>query len=110
MGPVNTCVRHIAQGTIGTRKLYFWFRFHASSVFTGAITLKVPAMIFPRSSSTPPTELAVVGESKDDPQQLLLLGSDGNYYAYGLADGNTQLVDPDDHWSVENESGQELFT
>jgi hypothetical protein len=110
MGPVNTCGRHIAQGTIGTRKLYFWFRFHASSVFTGAITLKVPAMIFPRSSSTPPTEFAVVGESKDDPQQLLLLGSDGNYYAYGLADGNTQLVEPDDHWSVENESGQELFT
>ncbi len=67
-------------------------------------------MINPLYSSTPPTELAVVGENKDDPEQLLLLGSDGNYYAYGLVDGNTQPVEPDDHWSVENESGQELVT
>lgn len=67
-------------------------------------------MIFPLSSSTPPTELAVVGENRNDAEQLLLLGSDGNYYAYGLADGNTQPVEPDDHWSVENVSGHELFT
>ncbi len=63
----------------------------------------------PLSSSIPPNELAVVGENKDDPEQLLLLGSDGNYYAYGLADGNTQPVQPDDHWSVESDSPQDLF-
>lgn len=66
-------------------------------------------MNFPLSSPTPPTELAVVGENKDDPEQLLLLGSDGNYYAYSLPNGDTQPVQPDDHWSVESESPQDLF-
>jgi hypothetical protein len=66
-------------------------------------------MYNPLTVPTPPIELAVVGESKDDPEQLLLLGEDGNYYAYGIADGHPEPVEPDDHWSVEPASAQDLF-
>jgi hypothetical protein len=59
---------------------------------------------------TPPTELAVVGESKEDPQRLLLLGEDGNYYAYSLPGGNPRPVEPDESWTVEDDSPEELFT
>ncbi|CAA9561050.1 MAG: hypothetical protein AVDCRST_MAG70-1666 [uncultured Thermomicrobiales bacterium] len=64
----------------------------------------------PLSDSTPPTELAVVGERKDDPSELLLLGADGRYYAYLLPDGHTKKVDPDDRWHVDPTPGQQLFT
>ncbi len=60
-------------------------------------------------SSTPPNELAVVGEKKDDPEQLLLLGVDGHYYAYTLPDGDTEPVEPDENWEVESEP-DDLFT
>ncbi len=75
-------------------------------------TLRAPTLINinPLSASTPPNELAVVGENKDDPEQLLLLGSDGNYYVYSLPDDSTQPVVPDDHWSVEPASPGDLFT
>jgi hypothetical protein len=66
-------------------------------------------MHFP-NASTPPTELAVVGENKDDPEQLLLLGSDGNYYAYNLPAGEPEPVEPDEHWEVESTPNEELFT
>jgi hypothetical protein len=66
-------------------------------------------MIIP--DPTPPNELAVVGENKDDPEQLLLLGEDGNYYAYNLPEDDTQPVEPDDRWNVEIDSDSgELFT
>jgi hypothetical protein len=32
--------------------------------------------------STPPDELFLVGEHTEDPNQLLLRGSDGNFYDY----------------------------
>lgn len=56
-----------------------------------------------------PNEFAVVGENKEDPTQLLLIGPDGNYYAYSLPAGDTQEVDPDDGWEVELTSPEELF-
>jgi hypothetical protein len=59
---------------------------------------------------TPPNELAVVGENKEDPEELLLLGSDGNYYAYHLPEGDPELVEPDEHWEVESTPEEELFT
>lgn len=62
---------------------------------------------FPESS--PPNELAVVGENKDDPTLLLLMGTDGSYYAYSLPDGSTREVEPDDRWDVEPASIQDLF-
>lgn len=60
-------------------------------------------------SHPPPNELAVVGEKKDDPEQLLLLGVDGRYYAYTLPWGDTQRVEPDEDWAVEATT-DELFT
>jgi heat shock protein HspQ len=63
----------------------------------------------PFSEPTPPNELAVVGENKEDPFLLLLMGTDGSYYAYSLSDGNTKVVEPDDHWHIEPPSVQEFF-
>jgi hypothetical protein len=54
-----------------------------------------------RSDSTPPNELTVVGENKEDPSELLLLGADGNYYAYSLPADDIHPVEPDDHWNIE---------
>lgn len=68
------------------------------------------AMKSPFSDPTPPNELAVVGENKNDPSQLLLLGADGHYYAYSLPDGDTKEIDPNDDWEVEATPSQELFT
>ena len=65
---------------------------------------------FPEPSSTPPNELAVVGEKKEDPSELLLLGSDGHYYAYSLPDGDPEEVEPDDEWEIETTLTEELFT
>jgi hypothetical protein len=58
---------------------------------------------------TPPTELAVVGEHKDNPETLLLLGEDGNHYAFSIATEQFSQVDPDDTWDVEAISPQQLF-
>jgi len=60
--------------------------------------------------SAPPIELAFAGESKDDPEELLLVAPDGTYYAYSLAEGNPHPVQPDDSWKVEAVSTEELFT
>lgn len=53
------------------------------------------------STNNAPTDLSVVGENKDDPSQLLLLGSDGNHYAYSLPEDSIQQVEPDDRWDVD---------
>ena len=41
---------------------------------------------------------AVVGERRDDPLELLLLGADGQHYAYPLPDGPVVPVEPDEAW------------
>lgn len=66
-------------------------------------------MHVPFTEPPPPTELAVVGESKEDPSQLLLLGEDGQYYAYSLPDGATRTVEPDDTWDIETSLESDLF-
>ncbi len=45
-----------------------------------------------------PTVFAVVGENRDDPDRLLLVGSDGQHYQYHLPDGTTTPVEPDEGW------------
>ena len=45
-----------------------------------------------------PTIFAVVGERRDDPLELLLLGADGHHDADPLPDGPLTLVEPDDAW------------
>jgi hypothetical protein len=67
-------------------------------------------MFNPLDPSPPPTELAVIGEHKHDPERLLLLGADGHYYAYSLPDDTTAPIEPDDTWSIEAASPEDLFT
>jgi len=47
------------------------------------------------------TIFAVVGEHRDDPNRLLLLGADGQHYAHELPDGPTTPVEPDVDWTVD---------
>ena len=44
---------------------------------------------------------AVVGEHRDEPSRLLLLGDDGNSYAYANAFGQPIVVEPTDEWSID---------
>jgi hypothetical protein len=50
-----------------------------------------------------PPVLAVVGERRDDPDCLLLLGEDGRHYRYQLTDGTTMPVVPDDAWVIDTD-------
>ena len=63
----------------------------------------------PFSDPILPIELAVVGVNKDDPSQLLVMGTDGSYYSYSLPDGDARQVEPDDHWAIEPIASEELF-
>ena len=47
------------------------------------------------------TVFAVVGEHHDDPDRLLLLGSDGQYYQFLLPDETTTPVIPDETWDFD---------
>ncbi len=44
---------------------------------------------------------AVVGEHRQEPERLLLLGDDGHYYAYATANGQPTEVDPSDEWQID---------
>ena len=54
--------------------------------------LGVPAMT---------TIFAVVGERIDDPDRLLLLGSDGQYYQFVMPEEITMPVVPDETWVID---------
>jgi hypothetical protein len=47
------------------------------------------------------TIFAVVGEHHDDPDRLLLLGTDGQYYQYQLLDETTSPVNLDESWDLD---------
>jgi hypothetical protein len=47
------------------------------------------------------TVFAVVGEHHDDPDRLLLLGSDGQYYQFLLPEEITTPVVPDETWDFD---------
>ncbi|HEY7032959.1 MAG TPA: hypothetical protein VH482_16560 [Thermomicrobiales bacterium] len=47
------------------------------------------------------TVFAVVGQHHDDPDRLLLLGTDGQYYQYVLPDETTTPVVPDESWVMD---------
>lgn len=49
----------------------------------------------------PTTVFAVVGEHRDDPDHLLVLGADGQHYDLHLPDGATLPVDPDEEWRLD---------
>jgi hypothetical protein len=48
-----------------------------------------------------PTIFAVVGERRDDPNRLLLLGDDGRLYDLPLPDGPPVPAEPDGAWAVD---------
>ena len=62
-------------------------------------TATIPA---PQPWATP-NVLAAVGERRDDPDHLLLLGDDGRYYDLHLTDGATIPLPPDpgDEWLLD---------
>jgi hypothetical protein len=63
----------------------------------------------PLSDETPQNDFAVVGENRNDPSTLLVMGADGNYYALSLPDGETTEIEPDDEWEIEPAPPEELF-
>jgi hypothetical protein len=44
---------------------------------------------------------AVVGQHREDPERLLLLGADGQHYALALPDGDPDPVQPDEDWELD---------
>jgi hypothetical protein len=48
-----------------------------------------------------PTVFAVVGEHRDDPDHLLVLGEDGAYYDYAVPTGQTIPAEPDPSWMTD---------
>lgn len=46
---------------------------------------------------------AAIGQHRDDPDCLLLLGADGLHYGQVLPDGQPELVEPDETWDVDDE-------
>jgi hypothetical protein len=49
-----------------------------------------------------PNIFSVIGENENDPDRLLLLGTDGQHYQYQLLDGTTSPVDLDEHWVIDS--------
>jgi hypothetical protein len=60
------------------------------------------------NSPSIPTELLVVGEDRDDPRHLLLLGDDGLYYSWSLLDDAAEPVEPDQRWRLTTPPPEEL--
>ena len=53
---------------------------------------------------------AVVGEHRDEPTRLLLLGADGHYYAYAaVASREPTEVEPSDDWQIDPEAEERAF-
>jgi hypothetical protein len=46
-------------------------------------------------------EYQVIGELKENPHHLLLMGDDGQCYAYDLVSGEILPLQPDDSWAVD---------
>jgi hypothetical protein len=43
----------------------------------------------------------VIGELKENPHHLLMMGDDGHCYAYDLVSGEILPLEPDDSWAVD---------
>jgi hypothetical protein len=46
---------------------------------------------------------AVIGENRDDPDRLLVLGADGQHYEYQVSEGTTVPIpiEVDDRWMID---------
>jgi hypothetical protein len=45
---------------------------------------------------------AVVGEHRDEPTRLLLIGDDGRYYAYATDAPAPTEVEPSEEWAIDD--------
>lgn len=50
---------------------------------------------------TDTVDFQVIGELRANPDQLLLRGDDGRFYAFDLSSGETTPLRPDDAWAVD---------
>lgn len=45
-------------------------------------------------------EFTVIGEHRENPLELLVLGADGGYYGYRLSHEDVLPVEPDENWII----------
>ncbi len=45
---------------------------------------------------------AVVGEHRQEPERLLLIGDDGRFYAYASSESEPVETDPDEDWRLDD--------
>lgn len=45
---------------------------------------------------------AVIGEHREQPERLLLLGGDGRFYTYVSAEGPPVEVEPTEEWALDD--------
>jgi hypothetical protein len=64
--------------------------------FPSAMTRRLPLPLVEL-----PAVYAVIGEHRHDPTWLLVLGSDGQPYAYRVLDGSVQPIIPDAAWRLD---------
>ncbi len=48
-----------------------------------------------------PTVYSVIGEHRDNPDRLLVLGSDGRHYALVLPSGAASPTEPTEEWAID---------
>jgi hypothetical protein len=59
----------------------------------------------PEPETAPDTiDFQVIGELRDNPNQLLLLGDDGQCYCFDVRRDRITPLDPDDSWAVDTTS------
>lgn len=49
---------------------------------------------------------SVIGQHREQPSWLLLVGADGHYYAYGTEDAEPREVEPGDQWVIDTEEAE----
>jgi hypothetical protein len=52
---------------------------------------------------------AVIGEHREQPERLLLLGADGRYYTNAASVGSPVEVEPTEEWALDDVSVETLF-
>ena len=52
---------------------------------------------------------AVIGEHREQPERLLLLGGDGRFYTYVSAEGPPVEVEPTEEWAMDDLVVEGLF-
>ncbi len=52
---------------------------------------------------------AVIGEHRERPERLLLLGGDGRFYTYVTAEGPPVEVEPTEEWALDDSPVEALF-